>query len=248
MANHDSRKRAAGREPVGKRALSLLMALVMSLSLVQISAFAASDENAVALQKQQQIMQEGATKYYDAAGAEIKNCTDANENWVVKLTRKLVATGTENLFNVEMEVTTRDNSVVVESPAAATLVIDISGSMDFCADCGAKKGDGGRYHHKNGCQYKNKTTKTRLDAAKEAAVSFLENFRKNANGTVSGASRYVSIVTFSTLANSRQIKNTFWVDVTNKVQLEAAKTVVNGLSAKGGTNTEAGLQIGRAHV
>ena len=41
MANHDSRKRAAGREPVGKRALSLLMALVMSLSLVQITAFAA---------------------------------------------------------------------------------------------------------------------------------------------------------------------------------------------------------------
>ena len=41
MANHDSRKRAAGRKPVGKRALSLLMALVMSLSLVQISAFAA---------------------------------------------------------------------------------------------------------------------------------------------------------------------------------------------------------------
>ena len=40
MANHDSRKRAAGRKPVGKRALSLLMALVMSLSLVQITAFA----------------------------------------------------------------------------------------------------------------------------------------------------------------------------------------------------------------
>ena len=41
MANHDSRKRAAGRKPVGKRALSLLMALVMSLRLVQITAFAA---------------------------------------------------------------------------------------------------------------------------------------------------------------------------------------------------------------
>ena len=40
MANHYSGKRAAGRKPVGKRALSLLMALVMSLSLVQITAFA----------------------------------------------------------------------------------------------------------------------------------------------------------------------------------------------------------------
>lgn len=34
MANHYFGKRAAGRKPVGKRALSLLMALVMSLSLV----------------------------------------------------------------------------------------------------------------------------------------------------------------------------------------------------------------------
>lgn len=41
MAKHDTKKGAAGREPVGKRALSLLMALVMSLSLVQITAFAA---------------------------------------------------------------------------------------------------------------------------------------------------------------------------------------------------------------
>lgn len=41
MANHYFGKRAAGRKPVGKRALSLLMALVMSLSLVQITAFAA---------------------------------------------------------------------------------------------------------------------------------------------------------------------------------------------------------------
>lgn len=221
MANHYSGKRVAGRKPVGKRALSLLMALVMSLSLVQISAFAASDENAVALQKQQQIVQEGATKYYDAAGAEIENCTDANENWVVKLTRKLVATGTENLFNVEMEVTTRDNSVVVESPAAATLVIDISGSMNYCAICGNKDHDfkvckdgktyeKGKWGKCDNCGQKKDQHKTysevaghdfqpRLAAAKEAAVSFLENFRKNANGTVSGASRYVSIVTFSTL-------------------------------------------------
>ena len=43
MANHYSGKRAAGRKPVGKRALSLLMALVMSLSLVQITAFAEND-------------------------------------------------------------------------------------------------------------------------------------------------------------------------------------------------------------
>ena len=41
MANHYFGKRASVRKPVGKRALSLFMALVMSLSLVQITAFAA---------------------------------------------------------------------------------------------------------------------------------------------------------------------------------------------------------------
>ena len=63
MANHDSRKRAAGRKPVGKRALSLLMALVMSLSLVQITAFAV--ETTGTTQQNAEIGTQGKTMTYE---------------------------------------------------------------------------------------------------------------------------------------------------------------------------------------
>ena len=59
MAKHYSGKRVAGRKPVGKRALSLLMALVMSLSLVQITAFAV--ETPGTTQKDAVVVDEGGS-------------------------------------------------------------------------------------------------------------------------------------------------------------------------------------------
>ena len=120
-----SGKRVAGRKPVGKRALGLLMALVMSLSLVQITAFAVDGRT-------NQVVNAGGTAYYKADGTE----GNAND-WAVKVKRTLAETGTENLFDVNLEVTTKDKTVVTDAEAAAVLVIDISGSMGWCAGCGA---------------------------------------------------------------------------------------------------------------
>lgn len=142
MANHYSGKRAAGRKPVGKRALSLLMALVMSLSLVQITAFAENDTAA----DKTQVVEAGGIAYYDKNGMKLEPATGSGEpgNWVVKVERTLKETGTENLLDVDLKVTTKDNTVSTDAEAAAVLVIDTSGSMADCATCG--KGENDRNH------------------------------------------------------------------------------------------------------
>lgn len=285
MANHYSGKRAAGRKPLGKRALSLLMALVMSLSLVQITAFAANDTAA----DKTQVVEAGGVAYYDKNGMKLEPATGSGEpeNWVVKVERTLKETGTENLLDVDLKVTTKDNTVVTDAEAAAVLVIDTSGSMGYCAGCGAKNKDehekaagewvykckdksGNVWEDANGddiCDHCGKywwerdrkgwkethsrewvteTTHdfvTRISAAKEAANSFLDSFAKNANGQTATAPRYVSIVTFATVANSRKIVNEYWVDVTDANSLSAAKKTIAALEANGGTNTEAGIQL-----
>ena len=146
MANHDSGKRAAGHKPAGKRALSLLLALVMSLSLVQITAFAVNGETAETAAKQ--VTTPGGTAYYKADGTE---CFESD--WAVKLSRTLTETGTENLFNVDLEVTTKDNTVSADAEAAAVLVIDTSGSMGFCTVCGEEGGKEGQNHGATGYQW-----------------------------------------------------------------------------------------------
>ena len=95
MANHDSGKRAAGRKPVGKRALSLLMALVMSLSLVQITAFAAETT--------------GTTQQNAEIGTQGKTMTYEDGKVVLSKTVEKSDTG-PNDFNITLEVTVKDES------------------------------------------------------------------------------------------------------------------------------------------
>ena len=276
MANHYSGKRAAGRKPVGKRALSLLMALVMSLSLVQITAFAVETDQS------KQVTNPGDTVYYKADG------TEGSENdWAVKLSRTLTETSTENLFNVDLEVTTKDNTVSTDAEAVTVLVIDTSGSMGYCAVCGQKGQGEGKNHGATGYQWvyecdskpgsywadedrndvcdncgkeayewdwfwgwvSTHTEKripvgahpfqSRLTAAKKVAKDFLDNYAKNASGSTSTKPRYVAVVEYAKTATTVQAM----VDVTNEQSRNAAKRVIDGLEAGGGTNTEAGLQL-----
>lgn len=263
MAKHYSGKRAAGRKPVGKRALSLLMALVMSLSLVQITAFATGETP-----ENRQVVEDGGIAYYDKDGKALEATDDGEPaNWAVKVTRTLAETGTENLFNVNLEVTTKDNTVSADAEAAAVLVIDTSGSMADCATCG--KGENDQNHEgqpvwkcpvgdttwdpglwyicrncgHSGWDHKlvnvgpNHAYQSRLELAQFAAKSFVASFAKNAAGEVASAPRYIAIVGFADKANTKCT----WVDVTQGTA--AVEAAINGLTADGGTNTEAGLQL-----
>ena len=250
-----SGKRVAGRKPVGKRALGLLMALVMSLSLVQITALAVDGRT-------NQVVNAGGTAYYKADGTE----GNAND-WAVKVKRTLAETGTENLFDVNLEVTTRDNTVSADAEAAAVLVIDTSGSMGWCATCGEGEdnenhvgqpvwkcpvGDTtwnpGPWNICKNCHYSgwdhtlvnvgpNHAYQSRLELAQFAANSFVASFAKNAAGEIASAPRYVAIVAFA----NKAITKCAWVDVTEGTT--AVEAAINALAADGGTNTEAGLQL-----
>lgn len=146
MANHYSGKRVAGRKPVGKRALSLLMALVMSLSLVQITAFAVETEGEAT--EQPTVEQLKAAQIVDAGGA-----TTGIDTKRVTMSKIAEVTDTEGKFLVTLNVTTKDKIETVEETETPTidvvLVIDRSGSM----------GDYGR-----------------LKSAKQAATAFVNSF------------------------------------------------------------------------
>lgn len=87
--------------------------------------------------------------------------------------------------------------------------------------------------HSSNCQI------TRMSAAKNAALDFLDGFR-DANGT---AERWVAIVGFGT----KVYDNAAWYNISTADGLTKAKNVVNALSAyssdgPGGTNLDAGLR------
>ncbi len=114
MANHYSGKRVAGRKPVGKRALSLLMALVMSLSLVQITAFAAVDTT-------------GTTQ----KDAEVVFRGGSNNDGTVEVSKTVEKSNAgPNDFEITLTVTVpKDQTIETGKGANVVLVMDRSNSM-----------------------------------------------------------------------------------------------------------------------
>ena len=113
MANHYFGKRAAGRKPVGKRALSLLMALVMSLSLVQITAFAVDTTGTT--QKDAEVVFRGGS----------------NNDETVKVSKTVEKSNAgPNDFNITLTVTVpKDQTIETGKGANVVLVMDRSNSM-----------------------------------------------------------------------------------------------------------------------
>ena len=253
----------------------LSITLVVSM-LMSMCTFAFADGDAAAEQRSKQITTEGDTVYYKADGSQ-----GTQNNWDVKLTRKLEATGTENLFNVNMEVVTKDSvRTETSADAAVTLILDVSGSMNYCVECGQSSSnhinhdftDTGSWKYSwsgykwdstpdGNCDYVTKTDRwgnenycekteeehshrmgeTRIAVAKEALVEFLNNYADGANG----AARYVSLVTFAKNSAKKDLDtaksgNQYWLDVSDPANLNKVIGVINGCSANGGTNTQAG--------
>lgn len=217
MANHDFGKRAAGRKPVGKRALSLFMALVMSLSLVQITAFAAEPGS------EDQIM----PGYYEVDangriqtedGVALTTEEPGRTEGGYTLSKTIEATSVENQFNITLQVVTQQT--VKTNDAAVQLVIDTSGSME-------------------GKRLKN--TKDAINGTKQTK-GFLDSL---VAGNSNGGKLLVSVIRFSGY-NTEDAKTVCeWTDIRTESGLRAVKDAVNKLSAWGGTNLEAGLMLAR---
>ena len=121
MGNKRLKKRAYSLKGLGRRGLSLLMAMVMTLSLVQISAFAEEDV---------------AENQPDPLKPEtVKNVNDHG----IDLTKTA-----ERVGNTEWEVTVRADigaTKIKQQPLDVVFVLDKSGSMMFCTDPDHDKGD-----------------------------------------------------------------------------------------------------------
>ncbi len=123
-----------------KRVLSLLLALVMALSLLPTVAFATDKD----IQAQEQIVNAGGTVYYDKDGNQHTSGTLGEDGIVVEMSKTVEATGTENLFNVTLQVKTTQKLEEIPSStpdAAVMLVLDVSNSMDDCVNCGKEQSD-----------------------------------------------------------------------------------------------------------
>ncbi len=121
MGNKRLKKRAYSLKGLGRRGLSLLMAMVMTLSLVQISAFAEEDV---------------AENQPDPLKPEtVKNVNDHG----IDLTKTADRVG-----DTEWEVTVRadiGDTRIKQQPLDVVFVLDKSGSMMFCTDPDHDKGD-----------------------------------------------------------------------------------------------------------
>lgn len=140
-------------------------------------------------------------------------------------------TGNKNEYKIDLEVITTETSSTKAGDAATVLVIDVSGSMGDCATCGNEKGLAHKIAYGHAFE-------SRIAAAQTAAKQFIDAFKSDS------AKRYVSVVSFST--DSRVACE--WKDVSTVAGYKAAIKAIEGLSAGGGTNLDAGLQTANTQL
>lgn len=205
-----------------KRILSVLLTLIMILGLLPTSVFA---------YEQDQVLTDG---YFavDASGASTEKSGSipsvTEDGYTVS---KTISQTGENAFDITLNVET--SQTVKTNDAAVMLVIDVSNSMDYCAECGKSN----LYHTHNG-----EWAISRMTAAINAANSFIDTLVTNNAG---GGKIYVSVVKFGSYAYTV----CDWTDVTapgdwwNDSGADQVKNKISTLYTSGGTNLDAGLTL-----
>ena len=223
-----------------KRLYAWLLSLVMMFSLLPTAVLAAKEDESV----EDESVRYG--QYVDGVWKSKENDTGKvkpNVNGVNSVSKTAKKTA-DNTYEVTLKVEMEQTTTTAQPGAAATvLVMDVSNSMDYCAECGKKIISGA--DHASGCTYKYKSKYvSRLKAAQAAAREFLKiysgRFDENGQETRKEAldlGRYVSLVAFSTGAEVK----VDWVDVSNADGYQDALDAVDGLKANGGTNLEQGF-------
>ena len=162
----------------------------------------------------------------------------------------------DNQYEVTLTVQMKHKTEEVQPGAAATvLVIDTSGSMDYCTDpTHTHKKD----KYGNRCGTWNGRT-SRLSVAKTAAINFLKSYSGfsdsdfTGNGSLKNGvsdknlNRYVSLVTFDDSASvqtwGKRNDKKSWIDVSTKDGYKKLLDAINDIEAGGGTNLDAALRL-----
>lgn len=131
MGNKRLKKRAYSLKGLGRRGLSLLMAMVMTLSLVQISAFATDGEENDTLKP--------------------KAVADPNKHGIT------LSKTAERVGDTEWQVTVKadiGDTPIKQQPLDVVFVLDRSGSMNWCTDAEAHAA--GSHNHRGEVNYNGK--------------------------------------------------------------------------------------------
>lgn len=223
---------------VRKRGLALLMCICMIFTLLPFSAFAEDAENGnrggtegTAQQSVVYGKYDNGTWKQDAEAKDTVTETVDTQGNTITLKKTATPTGNENEYKIDLEVITTETSSTKAGDAATVLVIDVSGSMDKCAECGYTEGYSHNWNYGH-------NFKSRIAAAQTAAKQFIDAFKSDS------AKRYVSVVRFSDNASVA----CEWKDVSTLAGYKAAIKAIEGLSADGGTNLDAGLQTANTQL
>ena len=241
---------------VGKRLLTWVLVLVMTLSLLPLNVLA--DETASSDTVKYGTIDENGQWTATATGTGTNNSTGITGVKSVSKTAKpitdeygkIIPNQYDVTLKVELEQTT---STTPPGAAATVLVMDHSGSMNGCASCKSTMNDNpfddSYYHDKTCVHYKVKQNKvtnaqSRMAAATEAVKSFIKTysgrFNENSKETTTdnlNLGRWVCLVWFNTTGGAGD-----WLDVSNKDAYQKAINTSNW-NAQGGTNLDCGLKF-----
>lgn len=207
-----------------KKIIALVMALIMVMSLLPISAMAAGTPNQIVSGRTAGEVVSGSTnvsaQYYDGTGGAA-----GESNYAVSISKSITdqAGGTrlpENQFDITLEVNTTATETEIQRPVDAAVVIIIDDSSSMSKDDQA--------------------------AAKAAAKSFIDKFAASAGD--SGGKRYVSIVSFGTMAKVIAINgnNVPWLDVNTAFGMNISKGRIDSINSRqAGTFMQGGLMLAR---
>lgn len=227
---------------VRKRGLALLMCICMIFTLLPFSAFAdaSSDKSVIYGQYVNGPWTQVDGMTADSSAKNYKNDATGAD---VTYSKTAVSKGSDT-YDVTLKIESKTSSTA-PGASAVVLVMDISTSMYFCTECGNQenhnehcsksKGISGGPFNKHGSEVK--TEDTRLYAAKNAAVNFVNSYK----GNIENAGRYIQLVAFDGYAYK---KLSDWIDVSVAANSTKAIAAINGLTPPevgNGTNLEQGL-------
>lgn len=188
----------------------------------------------------------GANGWEQLTGEANKSTTSYNDG-ALQLTKEATPTGNKNEYKIKLQVvTTQTTSTSTVGSAATVLVIDISNSMGYCAECGKNQHIEDCKYYKSGWFADNsvETYQTRLAEAKKAAKEFVNKYASSDTG----AKRFVSVVLFNYNASVALE----WTDVSinnNKTNaINEIDKIGFGSYLAGGTNLEQGLDKAKTQL
>ena len=243
---------------VGKRLLTWVLVLVMTLSLLPLNVLADETASSDTVkygtidENGQWTATENVTGTNNITGIKGVKSVSKTAKPITDEYGKIISNQYDVTLKVELEQTT---STTPPGAAATVLVMDHSGSMNGCASCKSTMNDNpfddSYYHDKTCVHYKVKQNKvtnaqSRMAAATEAVKSFIKTysgrFNENSKETTTdnlNLGRWVCLVWFNETGG---VLNGGWLDVSNKDAYQKA-TDTSKWKAEEGTNLDCGLKL-----